>query len=49
VPRILAQAVSKNIEPFSFYEGFPKPPQNPHFYQEGFHELVSREWLNQMT
>ncbi len=32
-----------------FMKVFPKPPQNPHFYQEDFHELISREWLNRMT
>ncbi len=48
VLRILTQAVLKNIEPFSFLKVFSKPPQNPHFYQTGFHELISREWLNRM-
>ncbi len=46
--RTLAQAVLKNIEPFGFYEGFPKTTPNPHFYQKGFHELISRQWLNRM-
>jgi hypothetical protein len=36
VLRILAQAVLKNIEPFGFYEGFPKTTPKSSFLPDRF-------------
>jgi hypothetical protein len=47
--RILAQAVLENIEPFGFCEGFPETTTKSSFLRTGFHDRISREWLNPMA
>ena len=47
--RILTQAVSKNIDPFRFYEYFTKSPTIHPIHQGGHHVTISHELLNRFT